>query len=147
MRQPVYGTVARDELHEKTELYVGKDANGKLVTHNPLEVDMQLLERGQKEYNIYCSPCHSQTGNGRGIVIQYNYPPAANFHEQRLVDAPDGHFFDVMTHGLRNMPSYADQVAVKDRWAIIAYIRALQRSENAQLSDIPEEQRDQLKQR
>jgi len=145
MRMPVPGTVARDELHEDKALYTGKNSAGKLITHNPLEVNMQLLERGQKEYEIYCVPCHSQTGNGRGIMLQYNYPPAANFHDQRLVDAPDGHFFDIMTHGLRNMPSYAHQIAVKDRWAIIAYIRALQKSQNAKLSEIPKDKRDQVK--
>lgn len=145
MRMPVPGTVARDELHANTKLYTGKDSTGKLVEHNPLEVNMKLLERGQKEYSIYCVPCHSEVGDGRGIMMQYQYPPAANFHDQRLVDAPDGHFFDVMTHGLRNMPSYAHQIDVKDRWAIISYIRALQKSQDAKLSDIPKEKQDQVK--
>ena len=147
MRQPVFGTVARGGLQDDPALYTGKDENGNLVTRNPLNVDMQLLEQGQKQYDIYCTPCHSHTGDGRGIIVQYNYPPAGNFHDQRLREATDGHFFDVITNGLRNMPSYDDQVAVRDRWAIVAYIRALQKSQNARLSEIHAEKRDQLRQR
>lgn len=145
MRQPVYGTVARGDLEANDSLYKGVDVNGQPLEHNPLPVTMDLLKQGQKEFNIYCTPCHSKVGDGRGIIVQYNYVPPASFHTDRLRNAPDGHFFDVMTHGLRNMPSYANQVAVRDRWAIVAYIRALQRSQHAPLADIPQDKRNQLK--
>jgi len=145
MRQPVYGTVARGELRNNDSLYAGKDIHGKFLQHNPLVVNMDLLEHGEKEYNIFCSPCHSKVGDGRGILVQYNYVPPANFHDERLRTMPDGEIFNTITHGKRNMPSYASQIPVKDRWAIIAYVRALQRSWNASLSDVPKEKRDQLK--
>jgi mono/diheme cytochrome c family protein len=145
MRQPVDGTVARDELYQDTEYYFGKDANGNLVTENPLEINMQLLKRGQERFNIYCSPCHSRVGDGQGIVVKRGFLPPPSFHQDMMREKPDGHYFDVITHGLRNMPSYRHQIPVKDRWAIVAYIRALQRSQHAGLSDIPADKRKDLK--
>jgi len=145
MRPPVYGTVARGHLNADDEFYRGRAANGNLVQHNPLKVDMQVLERGQKEFNIYCSPCHSKVGDGRGIMVQYNYVPPASFHDERLLNVSDGHIFDVITNGIRNMPSYAHQIPPEDRWAIVAYVRALQRSQNASLSDVPQDMQDKLK--
>lgn len=145
MRQPVYGTVARGHLNEDNAFYRGRDVNGNLVEHNSRTVDMELLQRGQKEFNIYCSPCHSKVGDGRGIMVQYNYVPPASFHDERLLKVSDGHIFDVITNGIRNMPSYAHQIPPKDRWAIVAYVRALQRSQNATLSDVPQDMQDKLK--
>lgn len=140
MRTPPAGTVARGELRANTVLYTGKNADGSLVSTNPLPVTMPLLKRGQERFNIYCAPCHGGAGDGHGIITQYNYPiPPTNLHEQRLVDAVDGHFYEVMSNGIRNMPSYAHQISVEDRWAIVAYVRALQLTQNASLADIPED--------
>jgi hypothetical protein len=98
---------------------------------------MQVLERGQERYNIYCTPCHSRVGNGVGMIVQRGYRPAGNFHTPRLQAAPLGHFFAVISHGYGAMPDYGAQVAPVDRWAIVAYIRALQLSQNAKPSDAP----------
>lgn len=98
---------------------------------------MQLLQRGQERFNIYCSPCHGKTGDGKGIIVQRGMLPPPSFHEARLLQAPDGHFFDVISNGIRNMPTYRHQIPVSDRWAIVAYLRALQRSQNATINDIP----------
>jgi hypothetical protein len=96
---------------------------------------MQVLERGQERFNIYCTPCHSRVGNGEGMIVQRGYRPAGNFHTPRLMSAPLGHFFYVMTNGYGAMPDYAAQVAPQDRWAIVAYIKALQLSQDAKPSD------------
>lgn len=145
MRSPVYGTVPRGELNTNDSLYLGKTPEGEFLQENPLVENMEVLNRGQQEYNIYCSPCHSRVGDGRGIMLEYGYPPPASFHDERLVEQSDGYIFDVITNGKRNMPGYASQIPVRDRWAIVAYVRALQRSQNASLSDVPEEMRDNLK--
>jgi len=141
MRSPVYGTIARDYLHQSDSLYLGMDADGNPIQNNPMDITMDLLERGQRQYNIYCAPCHSQVGDGRGIMLEYNYVPPASFHTDRIRNVADGHIYDVITNGLRNMPGYSHQISVEDRWAIVGYVRALQRSQNASLSDIPEEER------
>ena len=145
MRMPVAGAVARGDDFEDSELYFGKDASGKPVTMNPLSIDMQLLKRGQERFNIYCAPCHGRTGDGKGIVVKRGYLPPPNFHQDLMRNYPDGHIFDVITNGIRNMPSYKHMIPVKDRWAIVSYVRALQRSQNASLSDIPEEIRNEIK--
>lgn len=138
MRTPPEGTVARGELREDKVLYEGKNPGGSLVSTNPLPVTTALLKTGQERFNIYCSPCHSRAGDGKGIITKYRYPvPPTNLHDQRLLDLPDGLFFDVITHGIRNMPSYAHQIPVETRWAIVAYVRALQLTQNATLADVP----------
>ena len=144
MRMPIAGTVARGEVFEDTKLYYGKDANGKPIIENPLQVNMQLLKRGQDRYNIYCAPCHGRTGNGKGIVVKRGYLPPPNFHQDLVRNYPEGHLYDVISNGVRNMPSYKHMIPVEDRWAIVSYIRVLQRSQNASLSDIPEEIRNDL---
>ena len=106
---------------------------------------MQLLKRGQERFNIYCAPCHGQTGDGQGIVVQRGYLPPPSYHQDRLRKMPDGYIFDVITNGVRNMPSYRHQVPVADRWAIVSYLRALQRSQNATINDIPPEMRETVK--
>jgi len=141
MRTPVEGTVARGELRENAAYYQGVDSKGNPIEHMPVEVTMPLLLRGQERFNIYCSPCHSRVGDGKGIMIQRGYVPPPSFYQQYLIDSPDGHFFSVITNGIRNMPSYSHQIPVEDRWAIVAYLRALQRSHNATLEDIPQEKR------
>lgn len=138
MRTPPAGTVARGELREDKILYEGKNPDSSLVSKNPLPVTAVLLQTGQERFNIYCSPCHGRAADGKGIIIKYRYPvPPTNLHDQRLIDLPDGHFFDVITNGIRNMPSYAHQIPVETRWAIVAYVRALQLSQNATLADVP----------
>lgn len=141
MRLPVPGTVARGDLREDDALYRGVDANGQPVLKNPLPITMDLLRRGQERYNIYCSPCHSRIGDGRGIVVKKGMLPPPNFHTDQVRQYPDGHFFQVISNGIRNMPAYGPQIAVKDRWAIVAYVRALQRSQHAKLDDLPEDVR------
>jgi mono/diheme cytochrome c family protein len=145
MRMPVPGTVARGELREDDAYFRGKIGEEKLLSAIPIDVTMDALSRGKERYNIYCAPCHGLTGAGQGIVVKKGFLPPPSIHIDRLREAQDGHFFDVISNGIRNMPKYDHQIPVKDRWAIVAYLRALQRSQNAGLSDIPMEKRDQLK--
>jgi hypothetical protein len=134
VRPQVENTVARGQLHEDAYFYTGMQ-DGKEGNVMPFPVTMQVLERGQERFNIYCTPCHSRVGNGAGMIVERGYRPAGNFHTQRLLTAPLGHFFYVMTNGYGAMPDYAAQVAPQDRWAIVAYIKALQLSQNAKPSD------------
>ena len=141
MRQPVPGTVALGELHADDAYYRGRNADGSLVKLMPVEISAEDLRRGQQRYNIYCAPCHDQTGAGKGIVVKKGFMPPPSFHLDRLRDVEDGHIYDVISNGIRNMPSYKHQIPVPDRWKIVAYVRALQRSQNATISDVPEELR------
>lgn len=145
MRLPVEGTIARGLLKDDIILHTARNHRGELVKVNPLPVTIDLLKRGQNRFNIYCSPCHSKVGDGRGIMVTKGYLPVPSFDDRRLLDLPDGYFFEVMTNGIRNMPSYRSQVPVKDRWAIVAYLRALQRARTATINDIPADMRDQVK--
>lgn len=145
MRQPVDGTVARGYLREDTEYYEGKDRRGRFIKKAPVEIDMNIMERGQERYNIYCSPCHSRVGDGRGIMVNKGYLPPPSFHNNRIRRMPDGEIYNVITNGVRNMPAYRHQINPDDRWAIVVYIRALQRSQNAAINDLPEEMRDDIK--
>ena len=135
-RPQVENTVARGQLHEDSYFYTGLDG-GKEGNTLPFAVTPAILERGQERYNVYCAPCHSRVGNGEGMIVQRGYRPAGNFHTERLMNAPLGHFFAVITNGYGAMPEYASQVAPADRWAIVAYIKALQLSQNARPSDAP----------
>ncbi len=143
-RDPVPGAVARGQLDEDTYFLTGKHGNV-LGNDLPDEVSKKqdlhaLLLRGQERYTIYCTPCHARMGDGHGMIVQRGYKQPPSFHEQRLRNAPLGHFFDVMSNGFGAMPDYAAQIKPADRWAIAAYIRALQRSQNAGPSDVsPEE--------
>jgi len=136
VRPQVANTVARSQAHPDsyfaTGLVDGKEADGM-----PFAVTPALLERGQERFNIYCTPCHSRVGNGQGMLVQRGYSKASDFHGARLRQAPLGHFFHVITNGYGSMPDYAAQVTPADRWAIVAYIRALQLSQNAQPGDVP----------
>lgn len=135
-RPLVEGTVARGALRSDELLYTGK-TDGKHSAVFPFEIDEEVLKRGQQRYDIYCSVCHDKLGNGRGMVVQRGFKQPSSFHIDRLRDAPPGYFFDVMTNGFGTMNSYAAQVKAYDRWAIAAYIRALQLSQHAELSDVP----------
>jgi hypothetical protein len=134
-RPQVENTVARTQLHEDSYFYTGM-VDGKEGDALPFPVTLQVLEKGQERYNIYCTPCHSRVGNGAGMIVSRGYHPAGNFHTARLLAAPLGHFFNVISNGYGAMPDYASQVTVEDRWAITAYIRALQLSQNAKQDDV-----------
>jgi mono/diheme cytochrome c family protein len=142
-RPVVDGTVARGHLHDDDLLYAGK-SNGADATMFPFRVDGPLMARGQERFNIYCSPCHGRTGQGDGMVVRRGYRHPPSFHQDRLRDAPVGHFFDVITNGFGAMPDYAAQIRAEDRWAIVAYVRALQLSGHATLADVPSSERDKI---
>jgi len=142
-RPRVEGTVARGELHEDAALYTGK-AGDRLVDKLPVALTPALLARGRERFDIFCSPCHDRVGTGRGMIVRRGYKQPPSLHVERLRQAPPGHFFDVMTNGFGVMPAYAHQVPVRDRWAIVAYIRALQRSQHATLADVPPAERQAL---
>ncbi|HWB32117.1 MAG TPA: c-type cytochrome [Acidobacteriaceae bacterium] len=133
-RRQLDGTVARGQEAAASYFLTGM-TDGKEGEGLPFPVTMQVLRRGQERFNIYCSPCHSRVGNGQGRVVQRGYRQAANFHSIRLLQAPAGHFFNVMTHGFGAMPDYHAELAPVDRWAVVAYIRALQLSQDAKPSD------------
>ncbi len=136
-RPPIEGTVARGELREDSYLYSGKIAN-KPGDFMPFPVTMEVLQRGRERYNIYCSPCHSLVGDGNGFVPSRGFsrkPPS--YHIERLQKAPVGYFYDVISNGFGIMPDYASQITPQDRWNIVAYIRALQLSQNATKADVP----------
>ncbi|HEY1754943.1 MAG TPA: cytochrome c [Bryobacteraceae bacterium] len=135
-RQLVEGTVARDGLRIDTALYTGKVGDTDVDTF-PFAITRADLLRGQERFNIYCSPCHSRIGDGNGMVVRRGFRQAADYHSDKLMKAPVGHFVDVMTNGFGAMPSYASRVPPEDRWRIAAYIRVLQLSENASVDDAP----------
>jgi mono/diheme cytochrome c family protein len=140
-RQPVEGTIARGQLDEDPAFYEGKDAAGKDVDVFPIAVDKTVILRGQNRYDIYCSPCHGRIGNGLGMIVRRGFKQPPSYHVDRLRNAPVGHYYDVISNGYGAMLNYAAQVQPRDRWAIIAYIRALQYSENANINDLPAEAR------
>lgn len=137
MRPPVEGTIARGELRNNPRYYQGINPDSSFVEDIPVEVTRSFLYRGQRQYNIYCAPCHGLTGDGNGIIIagRYGYVPAPSYHQDRIRNLTDGELYSAIANGIRTMPSYAHQVGARDRWAIVSYIRALQRSQN-----VPEEE-------
>jgi mono/diheme cytochrome c family protein len=141
----VANTVARGQLKEDEHLYTGK-VNGQPATEFPMPVTADVMARGQERFNIYCSPCHGRTGEGNGMIVQRGFRQPPSYHEDRLLKAPPGYLFDVMTNGFGAMQDYASQVSVPDRWAIAAYIRALQLSRQATIDDVPADRRTQLEQ-
>lgn len=138
MRPPVEGTIARGQLKNDRAYYEGLDENGELVDEIPMEVTRDFIYRGKERFEIYCQVCHGGQGDGQGVIMtgQYGYVPAPSFHTENIRQMPDGHFFSAITNGIRNMPSYATQIKVEDRWAIVAYIRALQLSKNVPESEM-----------
>jgi len=143
-RALVVGTVARGQLHEDAHLYTGK-INGTDTAMFPFRIDSLVMARGQERFDIYCSPCHGRTGFGDGMVVRRGYRRPPSYHDDRLRKAPVGHFFDVISNGFGAMPDYAAQINVIDRWAIVAYVRALQLSEHATVADVPADQREQMR--
>ena len=140
-RQPVEGTVARGGLDEDTAFYTGKDDDGNDIETFPIAVDRTVIERGRQRFDIYCAPCHGRIGNGLGMIVRRGFKQPPSYHIDRLRQAPVGHFYDVISNGYGAMLNYAAQVQPRDRWAIVAYIRALQYSENANVNDLPAEAR------
>lgn len=140
-RPQVINTVARGQLHEDSYFYTGvvQAADGYRQEQNlmPFPVTAEVLKRGQERFNIYCTPCHSRVGNGLGEIVERGYKPAANLHDQVRLSQPISHYFYVMTHGYGAMPDYASQLTPVDRWAVAAYIRALQLSQAAKTEDVP----------
>jgi hypothetical protein len=136
-RPPVEGTVARGQLHEDSYFYTGKIGNAP-GDQMPFPVTKEVLERGRERFDIFCAPCHSRVGDGNGFVPSRGFsrkPPS--YHIPRLQKAPVGYFFDVITEGFGIMPDYSSQIPVRDRWNIVAYVRALQLSQNATMADVP----------
>jgi mono/diheme cytochrome c family protein len=139
-RPQVEGTVARGHLRIDDARYTGK-IGGEDIDQFPIPITKADIERGQARFNIYCTPCHGRVGDGNGMVVLRGYRQAASFYTDKLVHAPTGHFFDVITNGFGAMPSYASRIQPDDRWRVIAYIRALELSESASLNDVPADQR------
>lgn len=142
-RPLVANTVARGQLREDEHLYTGK-VNGQIATEFPMPVTKEVVDRGEERFNVYCSPCHGRTGLGDGMIVQRGFRKPPSYHEERLRTAPVGYFFDVMTNGFGAMQDYSSQVTVPDRWAIAAYIRALQLSRTATVNDVPADRRGDL---
>lgn len=142
-RNPVKGTIARGQLRLDRHFYEGRVDTG-LATELPMAVTRELLERGHQRFDIYCSPCHDRTGRGNGMIVQRGLKPPPTYHQDRLRQAPVGYFFDVITNGFGVMYSYASRVPPEDRWAIAAYIRTLQYSQNARIDQLPPEDQRQL---
>lgn len=148
MRLPVEGTVAREAKVIETVVDTGRDDNGAFVQTMPVTIDDELIARGRQRYDIHCAVCHGNVGYGDGLVNQRavslqqgTWIPAASLHTDTVRERTDGHLFNTITHGIRNMPAYGSQVSIDDRWAIVAWIRVLQRSQNATIDDVPEAQR------
>ena len=138
VRTPVENTVSRSSL-DNDQLMVTKDS-----TSFPVSINDALLERGQERYRIFCSPCHGIQGDGNGMIVMRGMKRPPTYHQDRLRQAPNGYIYDVITNGFGQMYNYAAQVAPRDRWAIVAYVRALQLSRNARVADLPSEVRQKL---
>ena len=140
-RPQVEGTVARGQLHEDTYFYTGKIGNNP-GDFMPFPVTEEVLARGHQRFNIFCAPCHSRLGDGNGFVPSRGFPrKPPSYHSERLRKAPVGYFFDVISNGFGIMPDYASQIPARDRWCIIAYVRALQLSQSATMGDVPSGQK------
>jgi len=151
MRPVILGTVARDRLQEDHALYCGK-TDGQWVKTFPIAVTSELMRRGQERFGIFCATCHGLVGSGDGPTAmradqlqEGTWIPPLSFHTDTIRNRPVGQLFNTITHGIRNMPAYGPQIAEKDRWAIVAYVRALQRSQNARIEDVPDAYRPTLR--
>jgi mono/diheme cytochrome c family protein len=137
MRQPIPGTVPIGGLKEDVAFFTGKGANDQFVATIPVTMDDTGLERGRQRYVIYCQPCHDARGDGRGIMFQRGNVPTATFHQEKVLNYPDGQIFDVITNGFGLMPAYRWPIPPADRWAIVAYVRQLQRDRQARAASAP----------
>jgi mono/diheme cytochrome c family protein len=149
-RPLVAGTIPRNDPRggppdgAAEDVFYSGWSQGKLAETVPFPIDRMVLERGQQRYRIYCTPCHGEAGDGRGIVVRRGFNPPPPYFSEELRNQPIGHFFDVMTRGYGTMYSYASRIPPRDRWAIAAYIRVLQLSQHAEAANLPEEDRGQL---
>jgi mono/diheme cytochrome c family protein len=134
-RPLVEGTVPRGHTRLDEHLYTGK-IDGKLTDLFPFPVTADVVKRGQDQYNVFCSPCHSRIGDGRGMIVQRGFPPPNSFHSDSIRVKPAGHYFDAVTNGFGRMYSYASSITPEDRWAIVAYIRALQLSRRVRAAEL-----------
>jgi mono/diheme cytochrome c family protein len=138
-RPLVPGTVPRGAIDEEPAFYTGVADDDSLLDENPLPITLELLERGRERYDIYCAPCHGIDGYGSGMIVQRGFPAPQSFHIDRLRQAPDGYYFHAITNGFGRMYAYDYRIKTQDRWAVIAYIRALQLSQFAEEQDVPPE--------
>jgi mono/diheme cytochrome c family protein len=138
------GTVARGHLKDDAAFYTGKGPDGKPIDAFPFPVTKEVIERGQQRFNIYCAPCHGRLGNGDGMIPRRGFRHPPTYHQDRLRKVPNGYIFDVISTGFGAMQDYSAQIEPRDRWAIVAYVRALQLSQNATLADVPADARGQL---
>lgn len=138
MRQPVEGTIARGKLKQDKAYYQGINEDSSFVSEIPVDVTKSFIYRGKDRYEVFCTPCHGLAGDGNGIIManNYGYVPAPSFHVDRLQNQKVGYFYSAIANGIRTMPSYASQIPVRDRWAIVAYVRALQRSQEVTEEEI-----------
>lgn len=139
------GVVARDALVGQDALTTGQ-SGGQYVSAIPLPVTADLLQRGREQYTIFCQPCHGAAGYGDGIAVQYGFPAPPSLHDQTMRQQPPGYLFDVITHGLGRMYAYGQEIDVPDRWAVVAYVQALQISQHAPADRLPEADRERLPQ-
>jgi mono/diheme cytochrome c family protein len=142
-RPLIEGTVARGQLRDDDAFWTGK-VGGAIVDKPPMPVTRELVARGRDRFNIYCAPCHAQTGMGDGMVVRRGYKQPPSMHDPRLRAQPIGYFYDVMTRGFGQMPDYAAQIQPRDRWAVAIYVRALQLSQHSSVADVPEADRPKL---
>ena len=145
-RPVVEGTIARGQLGDDGEFYTGKNAAGQFVNEFPFPVTREVLERGQNRFNVYCAPCHDRLGDGDGRIVRRGYRHPPSYHIERLRQVPNGYIYDVITNGFGAMPDYSAQIHPSDRWAIVAYVRALQRAHNGKAADVPADKQAELNQ-
>jgi mono/diheme cytochrome c family protein len=143
-RPLIEGTVARGHLNDDAVLYTGMGPDGKPVDAFPFPVTKEAMERGQQRYDVYCAPCHDRTGHGDGMIVRRGYKQPPSYYSDQVRQLANGFIFDVITRGFGAMPDYAAQIPPRDRWAIVAYVRALEASETATLNDVPPGERAKL---
>jgi len=143
-RPLIEGTIARGHLNDDTALYQGTGPDGKPVDTFPFPVTKEVMARGRQRFDIYCAPCHDRTGGGNGMIVRRGYKQPPAYWSPEVMARSNGFIFDVITHGFGAMPDYAAQIPPHDRWAIVAYVRALQASETATIDDVPPDQRAKL---
>ena len=143
-RPPVEGAVARGHLNDDDAFYNGRGPDGKFLDTFPFPVTKDVMERGQQRFNIYCAPCHDRLGNGDGRIVRRGYRHPPSYHIDRLREVPNGYLYDVISNGFGAMPDYAAQIHPADRWAIVAYVRALQLAQNGKIDDVPADKRGEL---
>lgn len=145
-RPMIEGTVARGHLDDDAAFYTGRGPDGNYLNTFPFAVTNDVMERGQQRFNIYCAPCHDRLGNGDGKIVRRGYRHPPSYHIDRLRQVPNGYIFDVITNGFGAMPDYSAQIQPADRWAIVAYVRALQLAQNGKIDDVPADHRSDLNQ-